>query len=104
NPWDIVVGAAVIVVLVLLNIVGIKEAASLNIFLAVVDFATQVLLVLLGFALIFSPHVLKANVHLGVAPSWSKLLLAIPAGMIAYTGIEAVSNLAEGARAPARRI
>ena len=104
NPWDIVVGAAVIVVLVLLNIVGIKEAASLNIFLAVVDFATQVLLVLLGFALIFSPHVLKANVHLGVAPSWGKFLLAIPVGMIAYTGIETVSNLAEEARDPVRSI
>src|SRR3989440_8182313 len=55
NPWDIIGGAIVIVILVLLNIVGIKEAASLNIFLAVVDFATQLLLVLLGFALIFSP-------------------------------------------------
>ena len=49
NPWDIIGGIAVIVVLVLLNIVGIREAASLNIFLAVVDFATQLLLVVLGF-------------------------------------------------------
>jgi APA family basic amino acid/polyamine antiporter len=104
NPWDVVVGAAVIVLLVLLNIVGIKEAASLNIFLAVVDFATQVLLVLLGFALIFSPHVLTANVHFGVAPTWGKFLLAIPVGMIAYTGIETVSNLAEEARDPQRSI
>src|SRR5207247_2344703 len=39
NPWDIVGGAIVITLLVLLNIVGIREAASLNIFLAVVDFA-----------------------------------------------------------------
>ena len=45
NPWDIVVGSLVIVLLVGLNIVGIKEAAGLNIFLAVVDFATQLLLV-----------------------------------------------------------
>ena len=45
NPWDIVGGAIVIVVLVALNIVGIREAAGLNIFLAVVDFATQLLLV-----------------------------------------------------------
>src|SRR5690242_8235364 len=72
NPWDVVVGAAVIVLLVLLNIVGIKEAASLNIFLAVVDFATQVLLVLLGFALIFDAHtVFSANIHWGVAPTWA---------------------------------
>src|SRR5512138_944347 len=48
NPWDIIGGAAVIVVLVLLNIVGIQESARLNIFLAVVDFATQLLLVLIG--------------------------------------------------------
>src|SRR5437868_13277403 len=37
NPWDIVVGAIVIVVLVALNIVGIQESAKLNIVLAVVD-------------------------------------------------------------------
>src|SRR5215471_5171989 len=104
NPWDIIGGAIVIVFLVLLNIVGIKEAASLNIFLAVVDFATQVLLVLLGFVLVFSPHILKANIHLGVAPTWGDFLLAIPVGMIAYTGIETVSNLAEEARDPARSI
>src|SRR5919204_2212031 len=57
NPWDVIGGAIVIAVLVALNIVGGQEAASLNIFLAVVDFATQLLLVLLGFALIFHPHV-----------------------------------------------
>src|ERR671931_1077885 len=105
NPWDIVGGAIVITVLVLLNIVGIKEAASLNIFLAVVDFATQLLLVLIGFALIFSPHqVFSANLHWGVAPTWSSFFLAIPIAMIAYTGIETVSNLAEEARDPPRDI
>src|SRR5919205_1033788 len=101
NPWDIVGGATVVVMLVALNIVGIQEAASLNILLAVVDFATQLLLVLIGFALIFSPHtVFSANIHWGVAPSWGSFFLAIPIAMIAYTGIETVSNLAEEARDP----
>jgi len=105
NPWDIVGGAIVITLLVLLNIVGIREAASLNIFLAVVDFATQLLLVLIGFALIFSPHqIFSANLHWGVAPTWSSFFLAIPIAMIAYTGIETVSNLAEEARDPPRDI
>jgi APA family basic amino acid/polyamine antiporter len=75
-----------------------------NIGLALIDFATQVLLVLLGFALIFSPHVLASNIHFGVAPSWGHFFLAIPVGMIAYTGIETVSNLAEEARDPAKNI
>src|SRR5256885_10460969 len=105
NPWDIVGGAIVIAILVLLNIVGIKEAARVNILLAVVDFATQLLLVVLGFALIFSPHlVFHANLHWGVAPTWGHFFLAIPIAMIAYTGIETVSNLAEEARDPPRDI
>jgi APA family basic amino acid/polyamine antiporter len=104
NPWDIIIGIALTWVLVLLNIVGIQEAAKLNIFLAVIDFATQLLLVLLGFVLIFHADVLVDNVHWGVAPSWSAFLLAIPVGMIAYTGIETVSNLAEEARDPVRSI
>ena len=104
NPWDIIGGAAVIIVLVALNIVGIKEAAKLNIFLAVIDFATQVLLVIIGFAIVFHPHVLTANVHWGIAPTWGNFALAIPVAMIAYTGIETVSNLAEEARDPTRSI
>ena len=105
NPWDIVGGVCVVVVLVLLNIVGIQEAARLNIFLAVIDFATQLLLVIVGFALIFHPHIVfSANLHWGVAPTWSNFLLAIPIAMIAYTGIETVSNLAEEARDPPRDI
>jgi len=105
NPWDIVGGVGVVVVIVLLNIVGIQEAARLNIFLAVIDFATQLLLVIVGFALIFDPHlVFSANIHWGVAPTWQSFFLAIPIAMIAYTGIETVSNLAEEARDPPRDI
>jgi len=104
TPWDVVGGSIVIVFLVALNVVGIKEAASLNVFLAVVDFATQLLLVLVGFALIFSPHVLTSNIHWGTAPTWTSFALAIPVAMIAYTGIETVSNLAEEARDPSRAI
>jgi APA family basic amino acid/polyamine antiporter len=104
NPWDQIGGAIVIVILVALNIVGVTEAAKLSITLAVVDFATQVLLVVIGFALVFSPAILKANVHWGVAPTWSNLAIAIPVAMLAYTGVETVSNLAEEARDPVRTV
>ena len=104
NPWDIIGGAAVIVFLVGLNIVGIQESARINVGLAAIDFSTQVLLVLVGFALVFSPHILVTNVHFGTAPTWSNFLLAIPIAMIAYTGIETVSNLSEEARDPVRSI
>ena len=104
NPWDIVGGAIVIVVLVALNMVGVTEAAKLSITLAVIDFATQLLLVVIGFVLVLNADVLRDNVHWGVAPTWSNLAIAIPVAMLAYTGVETVSNLAEEARDPVRTV
>src|SRR5205823_6659500 len=104
TPWDAVGGIVVVAVLVGLNIVGVQEAARLSIVLAVVDFATQLLLVLLGAVLVLHPSILEHNVRFGVAPTWSQFFLALPIAMIAYTGIETVSNLAEEARDPPRDI
>jgi basic amino acid/polyamine antiporter, APA family len=97
-PGDVIFGVIVIALLSLVNVVGIKESAGLNIVLAVVDFFTQVVLVAVGLVLVFSPATLIDNVHLGVAPTWTEFLLAIPLGMIAYTGIETISNMAEEAK------
>jgi APA family basic amino acid/polyamine antiporter len=97
-PGDVIFGIGVIALLCLLNIVGVQESAGVNIFLALTDFLTQLLLVLVGFFLIVSPDTLIHNVHLGVAPTWKDFFLAIPVGMIAYTGIETISNMAEEAR------
>jgi APA family basic amino acid/polyamine antiporter len=104
SPGDIVGGAALIVALALINIRGTEESAKLNLVLAVADLATQVVLVGIGLVLVFSPQVLVDNVHLGVAPSWSDFALGIAVGMIAYTGIETISNMAEEAKDAARTI
>jgi APA family basic amino acid/polyamine antiporter len=103
-PGDIIGGALVIVVLALINVVGIKESAGLNIFLAVVDFLTQLLLVALGAILVLSPETLADNVSLGIAPTWENFVISLPLGMIAYTGIETISNMAEEAREEATTI
>ncbi len=104
GPGDIVAGAVVIAALALLNIRGSQESARLNIVLAIADLATQVVLVGIGLFLVFSPDVLIDNVNLGVAPTWSDFALGIAVGMIAYTGIETISNMAEEARDAARTI
>jgi APA family basic amino acid/polyamine antiporter len=97
-PGDIIFGVGVIALLSFVNVIGIKESAGLNIVLAVVDFFTQLLMVVVGGLLVLSPDTLIHNVHLGVAPTWTEFLLAIPLGMIAYTGIETISNMAEEAK------
>jgi len=104
GPGDIIGGAVLIGGLALLNIRGSQESAQLNLILAIADLATQVVLVGIGLFLVFSPSVLVDNVHLGVAPTWSDFALGIAVGMIAYTGIETISNMAEEAREAAKSI
>jgi len=103
-PGDIVAGVLVVVLLAAVNVVGVKESARVNVFFAVADFLTQVLLVVVGMVLVFSPDTLIDNVDFGTSPTLSDFLVAIPVGMVAYTGIETVSNMAEEARDYGRTI
>jgi len=98
SPGDIVAGIVVVVILGLVNIRGAKESTGVNVFFAVADFLTQVLLVIVGLVLVFSPDTLINNVDFGTSPTAKDFLVAIPVAMLAYTGIETVSNLAEEAR------
>src|ERR1700749_3803509 len=97
-PGGISRGSVVVAVLAAINVVGVKESAGVNVLLAVVDFCTQLLLVVVGALLVFLPSTLSDNVHWGVAPTWKNFLISIPVAMIAYTGIETISNMAEEAR------
>ncbi len=104
NPDDIVVGLIVVATLAALNIRGLSESANLNVVLAVVDLGTQVLLVGVGAVLVLDPSLLIHQVKLGSVPSWSQLIFALSLAMLAYTGIETVSNMAEEAVDPGRMI
>ena len=97
-PGDVFFGIGVVAVLSAVNVIGVKESAGVNVALAVTDFATQLLLVLVGVFVVLSPDVLLGNIDLGTTPTWKDFFLAIPVGMIAYTGIETISNMAEEAK------
>jgi len=98
SPADIAGGIVVVVLLGALNIVGVKESARMNIGFAVADFLTQVILVVVGIVLVFDPDLLVRQVDFGTSPAVGDFLIAIPVAMVAYTGIETISNMAEEAR------
>jgi basic amino acid/polyamine antiporter, APA family len=100
NPGDIIGGVVTIAALAALNVRGLGESAKLNLFLAIADLCTQVLLVGLGVVLVLDPALLIDQVHLGTAPSWTQVIFALSVAMVAYTGIETVSNMAEEAKDP----
>jgi APA family basic amino acid/polyamine antiporter len=97
-PADVIGGIVVVVVLAAVNIVGVKESAGVNVFFAVADFLTQVLLVVVGVVLVLDPDLLVRQIDFGTAPTVTDFLIAIPVAMVAYTGIETISNMAEEAR------
>jgi len=104
NPGDIIGGLIVVALLAALNIRGIGESARVNLLLAIADLATQILLIVVGFVLVLNPSRLVNQVHLGVAPSTHQIVFSLSLAMLAYTGIETVSNMAEEARDPGRDV
>ena len=104
-PGDIVFGIVLIAILALVNVRGVKDAVSVNVVLAVIDFLSQLALVLLGTFLVLNPEVLVQNMsYFGEAPTVTDFLIAIPIGTVAYTGIETISNMAGEARDEAKTI
>ena len=103
-PYNSIGGIVTIAFLVTINIIGIKEAARLNVILAILDLGTQVLLAIVGLFVFLSPKILITQIHLGVAPTWHQLIYGISIGTVAYTGIETISNMAEESSNPGRDV
>ncbi|MFL5917135.1 MAG: amino acid permease [Gaiellaceae bacterium] len=102
RPWDVVIGCCVIGAIAAVRLIHRTRLHRWALIVALVDLATQLLIVVLGFALLFSPDALTAGTSLGETPSWHSILFALPLAMLAYTGLETVANLAEEMRRPGR--
>jgi basic amino acid/polyamine antiporter, APA family len=102
RPWDVVCGCLVIAGIAIVRLSHRTRLFRWAIGVAIVDLVTQLLLIVLGFALLFSTHALTKGTSLGHSPSWHSIAFALPLAMLAYTGLETVSNLAEEVRRPGR--
>ena len=102
KPWDVVAGCGVIVAIAAFRLLRNRRLFRFAVVIALVDLATQLLLVILGVALLFSPHALNQGTSLGTNPSWHAIAFALPLAMLAYTGLETVANLSEEVRRPGR--
>jgi basic amino acid/polyamine antiporter, APA family len=104
HPWDLVTGACVIAGVGAIRLVRRSVFYRYGIVVAVLDLVTQVGLVALGFAFLFSGNALTRDISIGSEPSWHSIAFALPLAMLAYTGLETVANLAEETREPGRAL
>jgi len=97
----------IIVLLMIINVIGVKETSILNIGAAIIDIVTQVSLVVIGLILILIPNPADLVQHMFAPGNWptpDNLILGIALASIAYTGIETMSQMAEETRQPEKRV
>jgi basic amino acid/polyamine antiporter, APA family len=105
GPWDTIVAVGVILVVCGARLVRHSRLHRFGLGIALLDLVVQTLIVVLGLALLFSPETLVDGLSLAPGQDWlDDLLFAVPLGMLAYTGLETVANLAEEAREPGRTL
>jgi APA family basic amino acid/polyamine antiporter len=96
----VLVAVGVIATVSCIRLVRRPSLYTLGFLVPALDLLTQLVLVVLGFVLVFSPHALTHGTSLGDNPNWHSILFALPLAMLAYTGLETVANMAEEARRP----
>lgn len=89
--------------LMAINVIGIRETSLVNVSAAVLDLATQVALVAVGFITLFDPSLLAQRM-VTFWPSISGLVFGVAIAALAYTGVETVAQMAEEARHPSLQV
>lgn len=96
-------------VLFLLNVVGIKESTRVSLLLCIFDIATQLSIILIGaLCLLNIPHLIEF-MRIGVpgvdwSPTWPQFWKGVGMAMVAYIGIESITQLAGETRHPGRAV
>jgi APA family basic amino acid/polyamine antiporter len=102
HPGDVIAACVVVAGIASGRLLRRTSLHTFGFAVPVLDLVTQVLLVVAGFTLLFSPSALTRGISLGLHPTWHDIAFAIPLAMLAYTGLETVANYAEEVRRPGR--
>ena len=104
SPWDIVFGVVAILGVAGIRLVRRARMYAAAIFIAVLAFLSHILLIGLGFAFLLTSEGFGKGIDLGTAPTWHALVFSLSLAMLAFTGLETVSNLAAEAREPGKAL
>jgi len=102
RPGDWISACVIVALVAAVRLLRRTSLYAVGIVVPLLDLITQLLLVVLGFAFLFSWDALTRGLSIGTVPKWSDIAFALPLAMLAYTGLETVANYAEEARRPGR--
>lgn len=98
---ELVAALGIVVYVTVRNIRGFSRERAIRVSaLVLVDFALQVLLIVLGLALLFSSDLLLDPIALGTSPQWDEVIFALGVATVVFTGLESASGIANEVRVP----
>jgi APA family basic amino acid/polyamine antiporter len=93
-----------ILLLIVMNVFGLRESSRMSLILAGFDIFTQLSLMILGLIFLFDLPKILHQFSLGTNPTWPHFLYGISVAMVAYIGIEAISQMSAEARDPGKSV
>lgn len=113
-PYYAEVALVLVVLLLFLNLIGIRYSSKLNEFIVAIDLVTVALFLVFGLPgmiasgalatwLASIPGALESG-NLGLGADYSKFVLALSLATVSYIGIESISQAAEETKSPAKVI
>ena len=106
---NIAITIGIILLLYVINVIGVKHSGRFSLLLAIVTIISQAFVVLAALFLFLNLPYVLSHLKIGVAgadwsPNWGQFLKGTAMAMVAYTGIEAIAQLAAETRKPALTI
>ncbi len=97
NFFAVFIAIFFVLILMVINILGIKEATTFNIIFAIIDILTQGLIIILGFLLLVNFNKIIQYMSMGPEywPNLKNFIFGIAIAMVSYTGIETIAQMAE---------
>jgi APA family basic amino acid/polyamine antiporter len=89
----------IVALLMIINVIGVRESSQLNFGLAMLDITTQLLIIIAAVVFLFNPVVFWHRIT-GYWPSTPNLIFGVAIAAIAFTGVETISQMSEEAKRP----
>lgn len=108
NEFEILVTIGLIGLLLVINIIGVKQSTRTSVVLMFLTVITQIFIILVGLFTAESLSKVISGITIGGAspdsPTWSEFIKGTAMAMVAYTGIESISQLSSETKKPVRTV
>jgi len=98
------IAALLVGILIVLNYIGIRESAFLNVVFVVLGLVGLISVLVLGFATTWSWGMVVGQIHWGTEPPLEYFFYAVSVATVSFIGLESISQAAEETRNPGRLI